>query len=152
MFAQTEGIKKGDKELNVSGNFSYNKYETSSFTNGLINVSFGRYLNDLMIVGIASGVSMSQSEGSSKVNYDLNAQLFTNVNILKKGRFIPYGRAAIYNAGLSIENSSFVQIGGGMKFFFAKRAAWDSLFTYGFGLSGDAGNSKLFLTGLSYLF
>ena len=54
LYSQREGIKKGERELNFNGNISHTTYGegefATSFTSGFFTVSFGRYVNDYMLL------------------------------------------------------------------------------------------------------
>lgn len=153
VLAQAEGIKKGDREINMSGNVIHVDMGESNFksTTGFAMISFGRYITDRLLMGIAPGMSISQFTGQ-EAELDYNVQLFSNLNLMTKGVFIPYLRATLYESSFRRDESTYVQAGGGIKLFFAERASWDSQVTYGFNVSGGEGNTLLFLTGLSYIF
>jgi hypothetical protein len=155
LFAQEEGIQKGDRELNFNGNITFTSYGEgeSKFTstNGFFSISFGKYVSRLVLVGIAPGLSLSKPQ-DQPTQHDWNVQVFTNVNFLSTGVFIPYGRVTVYKQSFQYDDNTFIQAGGGVKFFFAERAAWDTQLTYGFNLSNPESGSILFLTGISYIF
>ena len=150
-FAQRQGIQKGDNEITFNGSMNTFLVKENQSVSGRAFLSYGYYVSNRAVIGIAPGITtFGGTEIQTTTTYSL--QLFSNINLAEAQPVIPYLRIVLYKFDLETEDTEYIQAGGGIKYFFAERAAWDTLLTYGTAISGQGGNTFLLLTGLSYIF
>lgn len=147
-----EGIESGDKELSFNGFLSTNVGTEYGSTYGNFFVSYGAYITDKLLVGIAPGVSVSSVMGEPSAKF--SGQLYGNFNFTSKYRTIPYIRASYYQPSFDTEYATlfelaYIQGGVGFKYFFNERVAWDTTVTYGFSLGNTEIGNLMLLTGIS---
>lgn len=147
-----EGIESGDKELSFNGFLFTNVGSEYGMTSGNIFVSYGSYITDKLLVGIAPGVSLSSYMG--EITADFSGQLYGNFNFTSKHRTIPYVRGSYYQQSFDTEYATlfelaYIQGGIGFKYFFNERLAWDTTVTYGLSLGNVEIGNLMLLTGLS---
>ena len=151
--SQLEGIQKGDNEITFSGSANSLIFGENTNVTGTAFLSYGRYFSKRFIMGIAPGLTYSfNSESSPATTTSYNLQIFTNLNLADAQPVIPYLRFVFYKFDLEEPDTEYIQAGGGIKYFFAERAAWDTLITYGRGIGNNSGNTFLLLTGLAFIF
>jgi hypothetical protein len=164
---QEEGISKGDTELSFNG-FVFSTVGTDfGTTSGTIFVSYGYYITKNLLVGGAPGITISEEqeldpdtyELKEKIKVDLSLRFFATYNFMVDKRFVPYAGMAFYQNSVDIPEGgnfldySYIQFGGGAKYFLTNKAAWDSSLNFGFSPGPNAkGGMIMFLTGLTFLF
>jgi hypothetical protein len=156
-----EGIEKGDKEISVYGFLITTVGSDYSYSSGNFFLSYGAYLTDKFLFGIAPGLSVSTSQnmaGETEVNTDFSGQVFLNYNFAVNKPSFPYVRAAFYQNSFDIPDDgewkdyASVQVGLGYKSFLSERISWDTTLTYGFSLAENAdGGLLMLMTGISVL-
>ncbi len=154
---QEEGISKGDMELSFTGTITSQVGTDAGYTMGLIFASYGYYFTKNLLGGIAPGVTIIGSGGDSEAFVSL--QLFSAYNFMVDQKFVPYARASFYQAilnppeGTSFNDFSYIQAGGGFKYFLAPQLALDTSLNLGIDFSKDIeGVGILLLTGITYKF
>lgn len=140
-----EGIEEGDIELSFNGMLM-----VSGFTFGNIFVSGGYYLSDKLLVGVAPGLSIFGGGGFSQTTFSLS--LFGTYNFVGEETHFPYVKGALIQSAFQSPFLSFtsLQVGGGYKFFFTDKIAWDTSLTFGITISPVSFTTML-LTGLTFM-
>jgi hypothetical protein len=138
-----EGIAKGDKEITFNGMV----ISMSGFTMGNVFVSYGKYLSDKMLVGLAPGLSISDVT-------DFSCQLFFNYNFSSSKPTFPYVKASYYQQSFNTEGADFfdlgfIQAGVGYKSFFNAKVSWDTSLTYGLSTASFETGMLMLNTGIS---
>lgn len=141
-----EGIEEGDKELSFNGMVM----ASSGFALGSIFVSGGYYVTDKLLVGVAPGLTIFGGSGFGSTTFSL--QLFGTYSFITDKTHFPYAKAALVQQSFSSPFLSFtsIQAGGGYKYFFTDKIAWDTSVTFGLTLS-PASFTTLLLTGLTFM-
>ncbi len=154
---QEEGISKGDMELSFIGTITSQVGTDAGYTMGLLFASYGYYFTKNLLGGIAPGVTIIGSGGDSEAFVSM--QLFSAYNFMVDQKFVPYARASFYQAilnppeGTSFNDFSYIQAGGGFKYFLAPQLALDTSLNIGVDFSKDIeGVGILLLTGITYKF
>ena len=154
---QEEGISKGDMELSFTGTVASQVGTDAGYTMGLIFASYGYYFTKNLLGGIAPGVTIIGMGGDAEAFFSL--QLFSAYNFMVDQKFVPYARASFYQAvlnppeGTSFNDFSYIQAGGGFKYFVAPQLALDTSLNLGVDFSKDIkGLGILLLTGITYKF
>ena len=141
-----EGIEKGDKEISFNGLVMAG----SGFALGSIFVSGGYYFSDKLMAGAAPGLTIFGGGGYGNTTFSL--QLFGTYSFLSDRTHFPYVKAALVQQAFQEPFFSFtsIQAGGGYKFFFTDKLAWDTSVTLGLTLS-PVTFTTLILTGLTFI-
>jgi len=151
-----EGIESGDKELSFNG-FIFTTVGTDySFASGNIFVSYGSYVTDKLVVGVAPGVSISSSQG--EIGFDLSGQLYLNFNFSSTKRSFPFIRLSYYQYSFDVDDIedlllyAFAQFGLGFKSFINENLAWETTATYGISLDNPEVGNLMLMTGITVKF
>jgi len=143
-----EGIEKGDKEVSFFGMVMAARYATM----GYLSLSGGYYFTDKLMAGAAPGVIIAS--GFS----DFNLTLFGTYNFVTDKPAFPYLKASLsqlsfktYDGTIPFFSNMSLQAGGGYKFFFSERFAWDSNATIGFNFGSPVQVKLTILTGLTFI-
>ena len=154
---QEEGITKGDMELSFTGTVTSQVGSDAGYTMGLVFASYGYYFTKNLLGGIAPGITIIGMGGDSEALVSLS--LFSAYNFMVDQKFVPYARASFYQAvlnppeGTSFNDFSYIQAGGGFKYFVAPQLALDTSLNLGVDFSKDIkGLGILLLTGITYKF
>lgn len=156
-----EGLEKGDMELSFFGMIMGSK----GFTMGTFYVSGGYYITEKLLVGAGPGVTITGypsmefdpetfevTEGT-ELDASLSLQLFTTYNFFTDRTNFPYAKGVLGQSKFDGDNFfsyTSLEIGGGYKFFFTDKIAWDSSLTFGLGFSSPVSLTITFLTGLTF--
>lgn len=151
-----EGIERGDKELSFNG-FVFTTVGTDySYASGNIFVSYGAYVTDKLVLGLAPGVSISSSEG--EISFDASAQAYLNFNFSSTKRSFPFFRLSYYQNSFDVEDLedlllyAFAQGGLGFKSFLNENLSWETTVTYGVSLDDPTTGNLMLMTGITFKF
>lgn len=149
-----EGIERGDKELSFNG-FLFTTIGTEySSASGNFFVSYGSYITDKLVIGIAPGVSVSSSDG--EITADLSGQVFLNFNFSSTKRSFPFIRLSYYQYSFDFEtyeplDLAYAQGGLGFKSFLTESLSWETTITYGLNLSTPEYGNLMLMTGITFV-
>ncbi|MFH1942082.1 MAG: hypothetical protein ABIL68_08240 [bacterium] len=152
-------IEKGDTEVSFMG--YYITYvggeDVVGFGSGSFQLSFGKYLTNRVIIGVAPTVSFTKMQDEWETNWSGSA--YMNINFSSSAKMIPYITGQYYQYTFKIPafadftDFSYINVGLGFKSFFNEYAALNTLVSYGFSLAEDAeGGILMIMTGLSFIF
>lgn len=155
-FAQ---IEKGDTEIGFQGYFtSVIGEDIPANGQGTIQLSYGKYVSEKLIIGVAPVVSFFTMEGQDEVETMWSGAAFFNYNFSTSSKAIPYLTGQFYQSTFDIPDDaeftdfSYVNVGLGLKNFLNEYAAINLLATYGFHLAEGSEQGLLaFWVGLSFI-
>lgn len=163
-FAQQQ---RGDVELQFQGSYFTTIGTDYTFGSGNISAKIGPYITDALQIGIGPTLSITTTttmsvgpaptyrlEKSSETKTTFGSTAFFVYSILLKGaKTVPYLGAQYFKSDFSdSEDKGSVGINAGLKFYFAKKTAFDVGGNYLFTLNPDQqGGVLLFAVGLSFL-
>jgi hypothetical protein len=152
-------IEKGDTEVSFMG--YYLTYvggeDIGGFGSGNFQLSFGKYLTDRIVIGVAPSLSLTKMDDEWETNWSGSA--YMNINLSSTAKMIPYITGQYYQRtfdipdGADFTDFSYVTVGLGFKSFFNEYASLNTVCTYGFSLAENAeGGMLMIMTGLSFVF
>jgi outer membrane protein W len=153
--------RKGDKEIQISGNTSSVLTTNSQQTDGQIRIGFGTFVTDRLEIGAAPIITLSKGTGdASSFNADAGVSTFLQYAFGKQSaKTKPYvGANYIINSFKVQENrtlldNSFVAGAVGVKNYLSERAALDLQGTFGFPARHPSASQRIgFNVGITYLF
>ena len=147
-----EGIERGDKELSFNGFlFTTLGTEYNSFS-GNFFVSYGSYITDKLVIGLAPGLSVSSIEGDIQLNF--SGQAYLNFNFSSTRRSFPFIRLSYYQYSFDFETYEVLDVaygqgGLGFKSFLTQNLSWETIITYGVNLSTPEIGNLMLMTGIT---
>ena len=96
-----EGIERGDKELTFNGFVYTTVGQDYNYAFGTVLLSYGTYLSDKLVVGLAPGLSISTYQG--EIGFDFSGQAFLNFNFSSTIRSFPFIRLSYYQSSFDVE-------------------------------------------------
>jgi hypothetical protein len=156
-----EGVEKGDIEFSFFGMIM----GTGGFAVGTFYVQGGYYITDKLVVGAGPGVTVTgyetvefdpetfETNEKTELDASLSLQMFTTYNFFTDRPRFPYAKAVLGQSKFDKDDFfcyTSLEIGGGYKWFFTDRIAWDSSLTFGLGFSSPVSATITFLTGLTF--
>ena len=144
-------IEKGDREIQASGFF----IAFEGITMLTISGTYGYYRTDKLEIG--GGPTLSRIDYSFGSNTSLSLTLFGRYHLTARDKVVPYLSAQWYQFDIAPEGSasffdySFVQGGGGFKYFINEFVAYDVSGNLGFSF-GSGSFSFIMVAGISAMF
>jgi hypothetical protein len=158
----------GDWELQFQGSYYTTIGTDYEFGSGNISAKIGPYVTNYLQVGVGPSVTISttsfqsynpttfEMETTSETKTTFGSTAFLVFSYLTRGaKLVPYAGVQYFISDVSeFENDKgSMGVNAGVKYFFAKKTAFDLSGNYLFSLNGaDTGATLLFAVGLSFLF
>ncbi len=158
--------QRGDVELQFQGSYFTTVGSDFTFGSGNISAKIGPYITDGLQIGIGPTLSITttttstmnmttfKEETSSNTTTTFGSTAFLVYSFLMRGaKAVPYIGAEYFKSDFSDSNDKgSVGINVGLKYYFAKKTAFDVSGNYLFTLNQDQkGGILLFAVGLSFL-
>jgi hypothetical protein len=158
--------QRGDVELQFQGSYFQTVGTDFTFGSGNISAKIGPYITDGLQIGIGPTLSITTTTTStvnmttfkvveeSKTTTTFGSTAFFVYSFLMRGaKAVPYIGAAYFKNDFSnSDDKGSVGISAGLKYYFAKKTAFDVSGNYLFTLNQDQqGGMILFAVGLSFL-
>ncbi len=147
----TAQVQKGDKEVQFLGSI----VSVESITIFMAQLTYGVMVTPNLELGVGPTITHMSFGGLSDTR--LSAAFFGRYNFSVATKTVPYVSGQWYQLDfspdepLSFTDASYVQFGGGVKYFVNPHVAYDFSGNLGFALAGGSGVLML-LGGLSYFF
>ena len=144
-------VEKGDSEVQLKGSIVAMESITMMFVQG----TYGYFYSPNFEVGLGPTITYFDFWGFDETT--LGSSIFARYNFVKNTKQVPYLSGQLYQSdfspaiGTSFTDYTFIQVGGGIKFFVNEYVCYDVSANYGFGL-GDIGGALLISGGLSAFF
>lgn len=143
-------VQKGDKEVQLLGSI----VAVESATIFLAQMTYGVMVTPQLELGV--GPTITHVEVLGIGNTQFSSSFFGRYNFSVATKTVPYVSGQWYQLDFSPDDplgffdASYVQVGGGVKYFVNPHVAYDVSGNLGFGLTG--GTVLFLLGGLSYFF
>jgi hypothetical protein len=163
-FAQQQ---RGDVELQFQGSYFTTIGTDYTFGSGNISAKIGPYITDALQIGIGPTLSITTTttttvgpaplyalQQESKTTTTFGSTAFFVYSFLMRGaKAVPYLGAEYFKSDFSnSDDKGSVGISAGLKYYFAKKTAFDVSGNYLFTLNSEQqGGMLLFAVGLSFL-
>ena len=147
----TAQVEEGDKEIQAQGSL----IAFEGVTAILANFTYGVFVSPQLELGGGPMIIYASMEGDDESNISLT--FFGRYNFVTGEKLVPYLSGQIYQFDISPEEPmdftdfTFIQVGGGFKYFVNENLAYDVSGNLGFGLGGGDVSFIMF-GGLSYFF
>ncbi|MBD3178966.1 MAG: hypothetical protein GF417_04835 [Candidatus Latescibacteria bacterium] len=141
-------IEEGDREIQATGSFM----AMDNLSMLILSGTYGYYYSDRLQIGVGPVITHTEVFGFDTTS--LGLKLFVRHNFTARDKLVPYVSGQWYQHDLSPDEPldfldlSFVQFGGGFKYFLNEYIAYDVSGNIGLSLGGGEAN-LLIVAGIS---
>ena len=146
-------VEEGDKEIQVLGYFM----SMSGISMMTVQFTYGMFIKPNIEIGAGPQITRIDTDFTDPET-TLSSSFFGRYYFESTTKYVPYvgGQWFQYDftppEGLGFFDYSFIQVGGGVKYFVNEYIAWDVSANYGFGLGSGGDGVFLLMGGLSAFF